>query len=70
MTLANLIRYSLLLVVALCMAFAVYVYNNVDSVMRSVTIRLLQDYGVTDVRPVNIHWQKNRLMLDSLWKYQ
>ena len=67
MTLANLIRYSLLLVVALCMAFAVYVYNNVDSVMRSVTIRLLQDYGVTDVRPVNIHWQKNRLMLDSLW---
>ena len=66
MTLANLMRYSLLLMFALCMALAIYVYSNFDSVMRSVIIRLLQDYGVTDVRPVNIHWQKNRLMLDKL----
>ena len=67
MTLAKLMRYSLLLMVALCTALAIYAYNNVDSVMRSATIRLLEDYGVTDVRPVNIHWQNNRLMLDSLW---
>ncbi len=67
MTLANLMRYSLLLMVGSCTALVIYVGNNADSVMRTLITRLLHEYGVTDVRPVNIQWQKNQLTLDSVW---